>query len=227
MFLTVYRPPPRLLVARGAGRASFCQRRRWRRQLAPPRQGDAEIVFAFHTGDRGDGMPFDSQFGVAAHAFPPPSCNYPATSTSTTRKPGRPMDKTTSSCRTLKHSQSTKSVTPYSESPAVALRFHQPLVRLLGSALRMASKCCGRLRRGFRRCGHAELKELDGWLEEQALELDRPATLSGRRSKMDCEHVSASDSGRCVVAGLAGWGVCHPYKAGPRSDHWIVKYEVT
>ena len=40
---------------------------------------------------------------------------------------------------------------------------------------------------GFRRCGHAELKELDGWLEEQALEHDRPATLFA----MACDHLMA------------------------------------
>ena len=40
---------------------------------------------------------------------------------------------------------------------------------------------------GFRRVGAAELKGLDGWLEEQALEHDRPVTLFA----MACDHLMA------------------------------------
>ena len=40
---------------------------------------------------------------------------------------------------------------------------------------------------GFRRAGAAELKGLDGWLEEQALEHDRPVTLFA----MACDHLMA------------------------------------
>jgi len=46
----------------------------------------------------------------------------------------------------------------------------------------------------FGRCGPSELKELDGWLEEQALEHDRPQTLFA----MACDHPIAEGRVRPV-----------------------------
>ena len=67
---------------------------------------------------------------------------------------------------------------------------------------------------GFRRAGAGELKELDGWLGDQALEHDRPVTLFA----MACDHLMAEGLVRPGVTTIERCVV------GARGRAWIETY---